>query len=273
MVLIATIPGSDTSFLATLAVGGSSEFCVVAVRTMLSSLGACCLPQICPLPPPENISCVVSLVVLDCVLAVNWTNPAVYSDILVIVDGVTAQTLAGNAVMTMLTLTGGAALPDVCLVGVAANGSMSAPACCPSYALDCDMNGLPDACQPFVDCNGNGAADFCDIALGISLDADLNGVPDECGMFIRGDVNMDTIIGLVDVIRLLEVLFVAGVPPATCEAALDLNDDDQVQIVDAILVLTYLFGGGAAPPLPFPGCGPDPTVGPILTCAVSASGC
>jgi glucose/arabinose dehydrogenase len=34
--------------------------------------------------------------------------------------------------------------------------------------------------EPLVDCNGNGAADSCDIASGNSPDGDSNGVPDEC---------------------------------------------------------------------------------------------
>src|SRR5205085_11181406 len=32
----------------------------------------------------------------------------------------------------------------------------------------------------FVDCNGNGSPDDCDIRMGTSLDENENGVPDEC---------------------------------------------------------------------------------------------
>jgi hypothetical protein len=45
-------------------------------------------------------------------------------------------------------------------------------------ADDCDMDGIPDNCQP--DCNSNEVADTCDIASGTSQDADENGIPDEC---------------------------------------------------------------------------------------------
>jgi hypothetical protein len=44
---------------------------------------------------------------------------------------------------------------------------------------DCDLDGLPDSCEP--DCNSNGVNDECDILFGTSLDLDQNGVPDECG--------------------------------------------------------------------------------------------
>jgi hypothetical protein len=49
-------------------------------------------------------------------------------------------------------------------------------------ALDCDSNGVIDACElaPIRDCNGNGILDACDIAGGHSSDANGNGIPDEC---------------------------------------------------------------------------------------------
>ena len=43
---------------------------------------------------------------------------------------------------------------------------------------DCTGNGIPDECEP--DCNGNGLADTCDIAAGTSQDCTANGIPDEC---------------------------------------------------------------------------------------------
>jgi hypothetical protein len=45
-------------------------------------------------------------------------------------------------------------------------------------APDCDLDGIPDACEP--DCNGNGQADDCDIAAGLSEDLNSNQIPDEC---------------------------------------------------------------------------------------------
>jgi hypothetical protein len=43
---------------------------------------------------------------------------------------------------------------------------------------DCDLDGLPDSCEP--DCNLNGVIDGCDILFGTSLDTNLDGIPDEC---------------------------------------------------------------------------------------------
>jgi len=43
---------------------------------------------------------------------------------------------------------------------------------------DCDLNGIPDECQP--DCNSNNVADPCDLHDGTSADCDRNAVPDEC---------------------------------------------------------------------------------------------
>jgi hypothetical protein len=45
-------------------------------------------------------------------------------------------------------------------------------------ALDLDLDGRPDACEP--DCNANGVPDDVDIAVGTSVDAHGNGQPDEC---------------------------------------------------------------------------------------------
>jgi len=45
-------------------------------------------------------------------------------------------------------------------------------------AQDCDLNGVPDNCEP--DCNSNGRVDACDILLGTSLDTNLDGIPDDC---------------------------------------------------------------------------------------------
>ena len=43
---------------------------------------------------------------------------------------------------------------------------------------DCTGNGIPDECEP--DCNGNDVADSCDIDSGTSEDCTGNGIPDEC---------------------------------------------------------------------------------------------
>jgi len=50
--------------------------------------------------------------------------------------------------------------------------------------LDCDLNGVADLCDIALgaadDCNGNGVPDPCDLAGGTSEDCNLDGIPDDC---------------------------------------------------------------------------------------------
>jgi hypothetical protein len=70
---------------------------------------------------------------------------------------------------------------------------------CPAVAnptqVDCNGNGVGDACENFSDCNYTGLPDSCDIAAGTSIDADTNGVPDECQL----DCNMNQISDLQEI--------------------------------------------------------------------------
>ncbi|MGE3165747.1 MAG: hypothetical protein AB7O52_12625 [Planctomycetota bacterium] len=73
--------------------------------------------------------------------------------------------------------------------------------------------------------------------------------------FVRGDLNGDLAVNLVDVIQLLTHLFNGGPAPAPPQAG-DSNDDGATNLVDAIYTLGYLFQMGPPPPFPFPtpGC-------------------
>lgn len=75
--------------------------------------------------------------------------------------------------------------------------------------------------------------------------------------FVRGDVNNDTVINLLDSFATLAHLF--GRELASCRDASDLNDDGAVDVTDAVIGLEFLFRGGAPPAAPFPGPGIDPT--------------
>ncbi len=44
-----------------------------------------------------------------------------------------------------------------------------------------------------------------------------------------------------------------------CLDAQDTNDDGEVNVADPLYSLAYIFTEGLAPPVPFPGCGSDPT--------------
>lgn len=83
--------------------------------------------------------------------------------------------------------------------------------------------------------------------------------------FTRGDINSDGAFDISDPVTLLAALFDPFADPLDCQAAADANDDETVDIGDAVYALAALFSGGATPPSPHPGCGIDPTAGP-LTC-------
>ena len=77
-------------------------------------------------------------------------------------------------------------------------------------------------------------------------------------VFVRGDANSDGRSDISDAIQILEYMFFSGV--ASCESALDLDDDGVVGIADAIGKLTQVFQGNTHSRLhPIPDCGSDPT--------------
>ena len=84
--------------------------------------------------------------------------------------------------------------------------------------------------------------------------------------FLRGDVNLDGEVALVDPLRLFNMLFLRG-PHLGCFDAADVNDSGSLDITDGIFSLSFLFLGGPPPAPPFPECGID-AVTPFdeLTC-------
>lgn len=87
--------------------------------------------------------------------------------------------------------------------------------------------------------------------------------------FIRGDVNEDGSIDLSDAVLALGHIFNSSA--VGCLQTLDANDDESANIADPVYMLGYLFTLGAAPPAPFPACGPDPTPTGQLSCATNAA--
>ena len=87
--------------------------------------------------------------------------------------------------------------------------------------------------------------------------------------FIRGDVDGNGYLSVIDALEGLEYLFLSR--PVTCEAATDTNDDGTPNILDPLETLTYLFLGGEPPAAPFPSCGPDPTID--LSCEQESPAC
>ncbi len=85
----------------------------------------------------------------------------------------------------------GDGVPDVCEIPPDCNLNGIPDECEP----DCDFDGIPDVCEPDCDtdgdpddcerdCNHNDVPDDCDIAAGTSADKDMNGIPDECGLCV-----------------------------------------------------------------------------------------
>ncbi len=83
------------------------------------------------------------------------------------------------------------------------------------------------------------------------------GVPDD---FIRADANADSALTMGDAIYTLKYLYVPGAPVPTCMKSADSDDSGGIMMSDAVFTLQYLYvPGSPQPPLPFPGCGSDPT--------------
>jgi hypothetical protein len=65
--------------------------------------------------------------------------------------------------------------------------------------------------------------------------------------YVRGDVNGDGNIGIVDVVYLINYLFNSGPVPRPWGAG-DANGDGNVSIVDVVYLINYVFNNGPAPP-------------------------
>lgn len=61
-----------------------------------------------------------------------------------------------------------------------------------------DMGAYEAPGDVFIDCNGNGVDDLCDVFDGTSLDANGNGVPDECEVCV-GDLDCSGVVDFVDI--------------------------------------------------------------------------
>jgi hypothetical protein len=77
--------------------------------------------------------------------------------------------------------------------------------------------------------------------------------------FVRGDSNSDGKLNIADPVYTLLYAFLGG-EASTCLDTADSNDDNAIDIADAIFLLQYLFVQGPVIPLPYPGCGIDPTI-------------
>ncbi len=82
--------------------------------------------------------------------------------------------------------------------------------------------------------------------------------PDIVGFFIRGDVNVDSVVDQSDALAILTYLFLGG-DPISCPDAADANDDGDIDISDPINILRTAFLGASGIAAPYPIAGIDPT--------------
>ena len=121
-----------------------------------------------------------------------------------------AERTAPIQIMTnYATQTGGVLIvgagPDLAARVVAAIQSLRSSN---GFENDCDVNGVPDSCQP--DCNGDGVPNSCEILDG-ETDKDQDGVPDYCE-YARGDFDLDGCIDSIDLSVLLGCWDMTNVP-------------------------------------------------------------
>jgi hypothetical protein len=115
-------------------------------------------------------------------------------------------------------------IPDCCEQGTPcfdadADGIPNSLDNCPTTSnpsqLDCNNNGIGEACETFTDCNSNSLPDSCDIASGTSTDADSNGVPDSC----QPDCNLNGLPDAWEIATGLSTDYNADGIPDTCQGA------------------------------------------------------
>jgi len=92
--------------------------------------------------------------------------------------------------------------------------------------------------------------------------------PEDCTRFLRGDVNADQEVDLVDVIATIWMLLGGSTVP--CQAAADLDGSGTHDLTDPVLLLEHLFKAGPPPAPPYPDCGPAPGDAPSLPCKKTA---
>lgn len=96
----------------------------------------------------------------------------------------------------------------------------------------CDATGRPD-----LDCDGNGVVDACDIALGAATDCNANGVPDACDLVRDGDCNGDGVPDDCPVCPPVELVF-------AMDTSTSMDDEGAALCASMSQVVAYLQGRG-----------------------------
>jgi hypothetical protein len=128
---------------------------------------------------------------------------------------------------------------------------------------DCDLNGIPDECEPDCnmngttdacdiiegtsqDCNENEVPDTCDINDGTSQDADQNSVPDECEAQVQETCDVDAN-GDIDRTDVRSILMNRNQPASGPDDPMDADGDGQITIRDAKICISQCTNPRCAP--------------------------
>jgi len=293
---IATIAGTESSYLDGAAAGGTSLYQLESQFSGITSEASnICSASLEPLPITDLQSIVVENCQGDVLL--SWVNNESYDTIRVERNGIPLVTLPGQLTTAAIDVVG-QGVHEISLIpaidnidGPATNtqvdnsvdpvvvptdfsGTVDTATCQASLtwtnqgtysSLRVVSNGvilvqLPGAAtSTVVSLSGSGVHTLGLVAVGECGEAVM--VPGllefDCSQrFLRGDHNGDGTVDISDAMSLLSSLFANGV--TTCEDAADANDDGNIDVSDAVRTLQYLFAGSTIP-APIDACGVDPT--------------
>ena len=295
-VLMATVPGTLTSYTDPDALGGASQYTVTPrFEGVAGPESDICLGYYQP-----NAVIALQVEIIDtCSGAsnVSWLNTSLYDWIRIDVDGVPALTLPG--IMSSLDLTlGVGAIHSIAVISITDDMestpvvvTVDVPADDALAPSDVTASVDPDNCEASVSWVSNGSysevqimvegvqvatATGQDSTIVVSLpgsgnfDVQVNATS-ACGLpltgsqtvascanrFQRGDHNGDGSLDISDPLGVLGYVFSNG--PVNCQDASDANDDGGIDVSDAVRLLLHLFGGSGPLPAPHGVCGSDAT--------------
>ena len=307
-VLMATVPGTLTSFTDTAALGGASQYTVTPrFESVDGPSSEICLGYYQPNPVialqvQVNDPCTGSS-------NISWLNTSLYDWIRVELNGVPAMTLPGIMSSLNLTLAVGT-VHSIAVISITDDMESTPvlvtaeiPADDALAPSDVTASVEPDNCEASVSWVSNGSysevqilVDGVQVATATPQDSTIV-VPlpgsgsftiqvdatSACGLslsgsqatatcaprFMRGDHNGDGALDISDPLGVLGYIFSNA--PVNCLDASDANDDGGVDVSDAVRLLLHLFGGSGPLPAPHGFCASDPTAD-ALDCSLE-QGC
>ena len=213
-----TISGTATSTSISLSDGTATNFSVVGIRLGQASAagaGSGTCNQTPPSPGPSGLTCDIDHE--TCTVTLSWfNNDPAYQDLVLLVDGVVAANLPGDATTVSVTLA-----EELVDYALAISGSGACGETLPSAS--CIAMCLPERFKR-GDVNSDGTLDISD-AIG-TLNYLFQNLPVVCLDAV--DSNDDGAVDISDAISVLNYIFAGGPPPAApgpSECGVDTTDD------------------------------------------------